>query len=120
MIAYAAADLIWATRIKRTAEALGLRARPCRTPDALRDRLADSDVRAFIVDLTLGEPAIDLVATVREHPAGRRVRVLAFGPHVQRDLMQRARDAGADDVLPRGALDRDLPDLLIRLDATER
>lgn len=120
MIAFAAADLIWATRIKRTADALGLPARPVRTPGMLRERFADSDVRSLIVDLTLGETALDLIRAVREHPepAGRSVRVVAFGPHVEHALLQRARDAGADEVLPRGAFDRDLPDLLLALEAS--
>ena len=41
--------------------------------------------------------------------------LLAFGPHVAKQLFQEARDAGADEVLPRGAFDRSLPDILLAL-----
>ena len=35
---------------------------------------------------------------------GRRLRVVAFGPHVARERLALARDAGADDVVSRGEL----------------
>ncbi len=120
MIVYEAADLIWATRIKGTADGLGIPCRPVRSRDMLQARLQDSDVRALIVDLDLPEVAIDLIRAVREYEqttSGTRIRVLAFGPHVAKDLFQQSRDAGADDVLPRGAFDRSLPEILLNLSA---
>ena len=115
MILYAAADLLWATRIKATADALGVPCRPARNAAMLRARLADSPVRALIVDLE-AETGLDLIALARAE-GGSGVRVLAFGPHVQKDRLQAARDAGADEVLTRGAFDHALPDLLVSLDA---
>jgi len=35
---------------------------------------------------------------------GRAAKIVAFGPHVARDRLQRARDAGADLVVSRGEL----------------
>jgi DNA-binding NarL/FixJ family response regulator len=114
MILYFAADLIWGTRIKGTADALGLACRPARTPDMLRARLADSPVRALIVDLDSPETALELIRTTRSEASGG-VRVVAFGPHMAKDALQAARDAGADEVLARGAFDAHLPDILLRL-----
>ncbi len=113
MILYAAADLLWATRIKATADALGVPCRPARNAEMLRARLADSPVRALIVDLE-AEAGLDLIALARVE-GGPRVRVVASGPHVQKDRLQAARDAGADEVLTRGAFDHALPDLLLAL-----
>lgn len=117
MIAYKAADLVWATRIKETAEALGLSARPTRSVETLRERLADSDVRALVVDLDAGD-AVEFLAegSAAIAEAGRRVRVVAFGPHVKKDLLQDARDAGAAEVMTNGAFASDLPEILIRLE----
>jgi len=126
MILYCATDLIWATRIKRTAEALGLQARPARSFEQLRDRIADARAAALIVDLTTGQQGLDLIRRAREAEAAPeatpgasesapRLRILAFGPHVERALLQQGRDAGADEVLPRGAFDRQLPDILVAL-----
>jgi hypothetical protein len=90
----------------------------------LRARFADSPVRALIVDLEAPE-AIDLIRAARglsttpprpDAPASREpVRILAFGPHVAVDRFEAAREAGADEVLARGAFDRRLPDLLREL-----
>jgi len=115
MIAYQAADLIWAVKIKKNAGALGLACRPVRSTAMLLDRLGDSAVTALIVDLDDANLALDLIRIVREHdatPGASPIRVLAFGPHVAVELLQRARDAGADEVMPRGALNRSLPDIL--------
>ncbi len=120
MIVYLAADLIWATKIKGVADQLGLACRPTRDPEMLQARLADSPVRALIVDLDAPDVALDLIRLAREHEAKTEapgIRVLAFGPHVETQLFQAARDAGADEVLARGVFDRNLPDLLLKLAA---
>jgi hypothetical protein len=122
MLLYAAADLIWATRIKATAEDLGIAARPVRSLEMLQARLADapsdSPVRGLIADLE-APIALELIAHLRHPAAGateHAVRILAYGPHIATDRLQQAKAAGADQVLPRGAFDRQLPDILRVLD----
>jgi len=48
----------------------------------------------------------------------KRIRVLAFGPHVERGALQAARDAGADEVLTRGAFDHNMDQVLTKLAAS--
>ncbi len=118
MILFAAADLIWATRIKGVADSLELAARPARDIAMLEARLGDCDVRGMIVDLDKEADAIDLIRRLRDEratPAQRGIRIVAFGPHVRRDLLQQARDAGADEVLTRGSFDHGLDVILLRL-----
>lgn len=117
MILYFAADLVWASRIKATADALGVACRPARTPEMLDARRADSPVRSLIVDLDAGPAAVDLIRHARSGE-GQRLRILAFGPHVAKELFQAARDAGADEVLTRGSFDHSLEDVLLRLAAS--
>ena len=120
MILYAAADLIWATRIKGVADSLGIACRPARDLAMLEARLADCQVTALLVDLDKGEDGIALIRrakAVAAAPGSRAIRVLAWGPHVQKDLLQSARDAGADDVMTRGAFDHTLAELLLKLAA---
>ncbi len=122
MILYHAADLFWATRIKGTAEALGIAARPARTVEMLEARLADSPVKALVVDLDALQTAVELIQHLRgpnATPPQRAVRVLAFGPHVATEAFEAARLAGADRVLARGAFARHLPDWLRALDGGE-
>lgn len=117
MILYLAADLIWASKIKATANALGLQARPVRTLGMLEARLADADPVALRLDLDAPDPALAMLARVRDpaRPTSRRLKVLAWGPHVATDLLQKARDLGGDEVLTRGAFDHAMDDILPRL-----
>lgn len=119
MIVYLAADLLWATRIKSTADGLGLPCRPVRTLEMLEARLADGGVSALIVDLDTAEAGLALIERLHSPSASdeeRAIRILAFGPHVQKELFQLARDAGADEVLARGVFDRNLPEILVNLE----
>jgi hypothetical protein len=122
MVLYLASDLLWATRIKGTADGIGIPARPVRNIEMLRARRADSDVRALILDLESPEMALEMLAEVRK-PDGAasassgRLRVVAFGPHVNVELLERARAGGADRVMTRGAFDARLVELLKELEA---
>jgi hypothetical protein len=119
MILYLAADLLWGTRIRSTAESLGIPARPARNLDMLTARLADSDVRGFVVDLEGGEAAIALIGHLRRAdatPKERGVRVVAWAPHVDVEGLRRAKEAGADAVMARGAFARGLVRILTELE----
>jgi len=127
MILYLAADLLWATKIKGSAEAVGVKARPVRSLEMLEARLnertPDEPVRGVLLDLEKPDEAFEMIGRLRgpaASEADRRVRILAFGPHVLKELFQRARDAGADEVLARGALDRNLPEVLLGMSARAR
>ncbi len=118
MILYLAADLLWASKIKGTADALTLACRPVRSLEMLEERLADSPVAALLVDLDKPEEAMAFIARLRgasASPAERAIRILAFGPHVAKQALQAARDAGADEVLPRGSFDHDMANIMTRL-----
>lgn len=120
MIIYCCHDLIFATKIHSTAQSLGLVCRPARDAQALRNRLDRVDdgkpndpVSGVIVDLTIGEPALDLIDLVKGHDA--KPEVIAFAPHVEVQMLEAAGQRGADSVMPRGAFSAQLPDLLCAL-----
>lgn len=115
MILYLAADLLWASKIKGVADALGLPARPVRSLDMLEARLADSPVKALVLDLDSPEVALAMIARLRAptaSPEHRAIRILAFGPHIAVDLLAAAKSAGADTVLTRGTFAARMPQLL--------
>ena len=112
MILYHAADLLWASKIKTTAESLGVAARPVRTVEMLTARLADSPVRALLVDLDAEAVALALLECVK----GRNdVRKLAYGPHVQGESFLKAKAIGAA-ITSRGSLNASLEATLVDLD----
>lgn len=120
MILYCAADLIWASKIKGQADALGVPCRPARNLEMLEARLVDSPVRALIIDLE-AEHAMALLDRLRAGAKGeaeRAIRVVAFGPHVAVDALRGAKAQGADAVMARGAFNAQLASLLTGLGAT--
>lgn len=119
-ILYRAADLLWASKIKGTADALGVPARPVRTMEMLEARLADCDVKALLLDLDKPEDALAMITRLRGPTASdkeKSIRLVAWGPHVAKDLLNQAREAGADEVLTRGALDHNMQEILLALHA---
>ncbi len=115
MVLYAAADLFWATRIKSLADDMGVPCRPARNEKMLRDRLEDSEVRAVLLDLDAPDQARELIAVLRGPDAGameKAVKIIAWGPHVAVDLLAETRQAGADEVMTRGAFSNALPAIL--------
>lgn len=107
MILYCAADLLWATKIKSTADALKIPCRPVRSLEMLEARLVDSPVRAVLIDLEAQPIAGQIIDRLRGGtPAGQigSIRLLAFGPHVAVDQLRAAKAAGVETVMARGAL----------------
>ncbi len=72
-------------------------------------RAADELDGADLVFIDLECPdAMGAIARCRE----RTSRIVAFGSHVRKDLLDAARVAGADEVLARSAFVKRLPELL--------
>jgi hypothetical protein len=64
-------------------------------------------------DLVLADLALGDAAVAIEELSGAGIRVVAYGPHIDRTVLRRARQAGADQVLARSAFFAKLGDLLI-------
>ncbi len=117
MVVYACSDLIFGTKIRSTADALKVVSRPARDAAMLRNRLDQVDdgksneaVHLVLVDLDMNETAIELITASKAHSP--TIPVIAFGSHVATDVLQSARDAGADHVMPRSQFTAMLPTLL--------
>lgn len=117
MLLYLAADLLWASKIRSTADAIGVPGRPVRSLEMLAARLADSPVKALMVDLEAGAVAIEMIRHVRAQPdaALAGMPILAFGPHVNVDGLAAAKAAGASAAVARGGLQADLAGAITRL-----
>ena len=122
MIVYCCADLIFATKVRATADAAGIITRPVRDVAMLRARLDRVDdgkpnepVRALLLDLETGDAGLALIDEIKA--AGAGVRVVAFGSHVETAALAAAKARGADTVMTRGGFTARLPDLLRELDA---
>lgn len=104
-------DLIFETKIKSTAQSLGVGLAVARGLDELTKWLSGDSVRLVIIDLnTAGPAALDAIQAAKEREG---VRVLGFVSHVDADLADLAKQAGADQVLPRSRFSANLPELLV-------
>ena len=119
MIVYCCCDLIFATKVGSTAQALGYAARPARNLEALQRRLDRVDdgrpndpVTAVMIDLELGPVGLELLDRTKAHDTA--IPVVAFGSHVAVEVLEEARAAGADFVMPRSQFVTQLPALVQR------
>ncbi len=97
-------DLIFSAKVSSTGAAVNVPVRVVRTVVDL-----EPGASMLLVDLDADGAldAIDRCRTMVPTP-----RIVAFGPHVRADLLTAAREAGADEVLPRSAFVARLPQLL--------
>jgi DNA-binding NarL/FixJ family response regulator len=79
-------------------------------PDAAGGGAAESRLRAAVVDLhALSGEALRIIERLAAAQPG--LAILAFGPHVERELLKRARRAGAV-ALPRSRFVREYPEFM--------
>ncbi len=104
-------DLMFSSKITATANSIGTSVAVVRTMEQLKNELTSHPATTVMIDLeaTAVDPIQAITHCVTTQP---KPRIIAFGPHVNVDLLTRASDAGADDVMPRGAFTTNLPQLL--------
>ncbi len=104
-------DLIFSTKIRGTARALGIDAQIVSTTKALGAALDAGDVRLVIVDMSLAKDEAPAALRCGASHASRTTTV-AFYSHVQSELREAAERAGADLILARSQFSEQLPELL--------
>lgn len=95
-------DLLFSSRIQGAAAAAGVEVRRVRSAADSEAALAEGP-GLLIADLTAGEDVMDLLTLARSR-LGSAVRIIGYYPHVEDELAQQARAAGADEAMPRSKL----------------
>jgi len=108
-------DLIFETKIRSTAQALGIETLVLRLEGTVVRSLAAlaaelDRVRPSLLIVDLNTAGVDAVAAGNLHMP--RPYVVAFVSHVDQDLAKQAAEAGADQVLPRSRFTIELPRIL--------
>jgi DNA-binding NarL/FixJ family response regulator len=101
-------DLIFETKIRSTAQALGIETTVLRSVAALDTELERTRPRLLVVDLNTA--GVESVAAGNVHTP--RPYVVAYVSHVDQDLAKQATEAGADQVMPRSRFTAELPRIL--------
>jgi len=118
MILYCCTDLIFATKIRSTAESVDVSTQAIKLDTDLSTYASDGDdaadtpekAIAVMVDLELGEEALSLIEQSRAQLP--EATVIAFGSHVAKAVLDAAKQRGAHKVMPRSAFTEQLPQLL--------
>jgi CheY-like chemotaxis protein len=106
-------DLFFASKIRGTAEQVGVKVQFVRTADALVEAARNSQPSSIIVDLHSQKlNPIDVAKLLKGDERLRSIPLLGFFSHVQVELGQQAEQAGFDRVLPRSAFTSKLPEIL--------
>ncbi|MCH8825066.1 MAG: hypothetical protein IH984_16345 [Planctomycetes bacterium] len=105
-------DLMFSSKITATANSVGATVVVVRTLEQLENELTSNPATTVMIDLeaTAADPIQAIAYCLIAQP---KPRIIAFGPHVNVDLLAKAKQAGADDVMPRGAFTTNLQQLLV-------
>jgi CheY-like chemotaxis protein len=106
-------DLFFASKIRGTAEQLGITAGFPRRIDVVIEAALRDHPALIICDLhaTRIDP-IELARLLKADERLRSIPLLGFFSHVQTELQQQAEQAGFDRVIPRSAFTKHLPVIL--------
>lgn len=106
-------DMFFASKIRSTAEALGVNIRFHRRVESLVAAAGEQSPDLIVVDLHNEKlDAVELARQLKSNESLRTIPLLGFFSHVQTDLQRGAVEAGFDQVIPRSVFSRDLASIL--------
>jgi hypothetical protein len=105
-------DLIFTTKVRGTAAALGYRIHVASDALLVRSLIETSRPRVVFIDLTAGEMVAPGALSEYRKLAGPDAWFVAFGPHVESESLAAAKATGCQVVLARSKFAAGLPELM--------
>jgi CheY-like chemotaxis protein len=106
-------DMFFASKIRATAEAVGVEIAFPRTRESALEKIAQSGPDLIVVDLHNQRfDAVGFASELKANPETQSIPLLGFFSHVEVELQRKAISAGFDQVLPRSAFARDLGSII--------
>ncbi len=106
-------DLFFRSKVRTTAKHLGIEIQFAATSDEMVAQAKSLQPTLVIFDLNSQKmDAIATIAALKADAGTAALRAIGFASHVHTELIAAARQAGADDVLPRSAFAGRLADIL--------
>ena len=105
-------NLFFLGRVEVQAEPFGYEVQWAKTQSAFSEFSASSRPALILVDLEGDESIWTVVLEEISQLEGGRAKVVAFGPHEDVAMLERARNLGCDLVLNKGEFNRDLPKII--------
>ena len=105
-------NLFFLGRVEVQAEPLGYVVQWAKTQSAFSEFYGSRRPALVLVDLEGDETIWTNVLQEMDHQDVEKVKVVAFGPHEDVAMLERARNLGCDIVLNKGEFNRDLPKII--------
>lgn len=114
MVLVAVDDLLFSSKIRATAKAVGVDLVFARTPPDIlsQARTLKPSLVIFDIDCAKADP-INTVAALKADPELNTIPTTGFVSHVNTSMIMAARGAGMDEVMARSAFAANLPQILI-------
>jgi len=106
-------DFLFRSKIRAVAKHVGVDVQFAQTPDEILSQARALKPALVIVDLNSAKAdPVATIAALKRDAATASTRTIGFASHVHVDLIDAARKAGADQVLPRSQFAGNLADIL--------
>jgi hypothetical protein len=105
-------DLIFTSKVTGTAADLGYSMITASVDSQARSMIKTYQPRIVLIDLSAGRLVLPAALITYQEIAGSDTWFVAFGSHVDVEVLDAAKAAGCHDVLPRSRFAADLPKLL--------
>ena len=106
-------DLFFRSKVRTTAKHLGIDIQFASTTEEMVAQAKSLQPSLVIFDLNSQKmDAVATIAALKANAETSALRAIGFASHVHTDLIAAARNAGADDVLPRSAFAGRLAEIL--------
>jgi len=114
MILAAVDDLLFSSKIRATAKQAGVDLTFVRTPAEILEQARALGPSLVIFDLNSGKTdPIATIAAMKQDQSLAGVRTLGFVSHVDTEMIQAARHAGADEIMARSTFAANLAEILL-------
>ena len=106
-------DMFFASKIRATAEALGVEISFPRTRESALEKITQSQPQLVVADLHNSRfDLVEFSSELKANPETQSIPLLGFFSHVEAELQRKATGAGFDQVVPRSVFARDLASIL--------
>jgi len=106
-------DMFFASKIRATAEALGVEISFPRTRESALEKITQSQPQLVVADLHNSRfDLVEFSSELKANPETQSIPLLGFFSHVEVELQRKATGAGFDQVVPRSVFARDLASIL--------
>ena len=106
-------DMFFASKIRATAEALGVEIAFPRTKESALEKISQTQPQLIVADLQNQRfDVVEFSSTLKANPETQSIPLFGFFSHVEVELQRKAVAAGFDQVVPRSVFARDLGSIL--------